>query len=282
MAGWRVAGGPADDVPGWAGLEGGETMQQEWLTLSEAAERLGISVQTARRWARDGKLRAEQHQGARGAEYRVPADALPAAAPHAAAPSSPALGVPNAASEDAVPPALAPSAPTAVSEDAVPTAPAPALSTAEPPDAVPTVPASSAPSAAPVDALPAVLPPPLPSAEAVELAAGLGSLRPEVRSSTREQAARENVLRAELEKTRTELSAALEALRQTRETVADLHRQLEDRDKLLEGKTRALVAARRQVAARESGRLNVLRENLQEGQRPWWRRLKGKEGKEKE
>jgi hypothetical protein len=122
-----------------------------------------------------------------------------------------------------------------------------------------------------------LVPPPLPSAEAVELAAGLQSLRAEVRAATREQAAREGVLRTELENTRTELAAALEALRQTRETVADLHRQLEDRDRQLESKTRALVAARRQVAVRESGRLNVLRENLQEGQRPWWRRLKGKE-----
>jgi excisionase family DNA binding protein len=173
---------------------------QEWLTLSEAAERLGISVQTARRWARDGKLPAEQQPGARGTEFRVRADALP------------------------------------------------------------TLPAA-----------------PLPSADAVELAASLASLRTELRAATSEQAAREATLRTELEKTRTELGAALEALRQTRETVADLHRQLEDRDKQLEAKTRALVSARRQVAARESGRLSVLRENLQEGQRPWWRRLKGKE-----
>ncbi|HZS00587.1 MAG TPA: hypothetical protein VFE37_17860 [Chloroflexota bacterium] len=35
-------------------------------------------------------------------------------------------------------------------------------------------------------------------------------------------------------------------------------------------------AATREQAARESGRLTVLRESLQEGQRPWWRRLKGK------
>jgi excisionase family DNA binding protein len=175
-------------------------MQREWLTLGEAAERLGISVATARRWVRDGKLPAEQRKGSRGVEYRVRADALP---------------------------------------------PAPA--------------------------------PPLPSAEAVELAASLEALRREVRAATSEQAARESALRAELEKTRTELAAALEALRQTRETVADQHRQLEDRDRQLEAKTRALVAARRQVAVRESGRLNVLRENLQEGQRPWWRRLKGKE-----
>jgi excisionase family DNA binding protein len=174
-------------------------MQQEWLTLSEAAERLGITVQTARRWARDGKLPAEQQPGGRGTEYRVRADALP------------------------------------------------------------------------------TMPAPLPSADAVELAASLAALRAEVRAVTTEQAARESALRAELDKIRTELGAALEALRQTRETVADLHRQLEDRDKQLDAKSRALVAARRQVAVRESGRLNVLRENLQEGQRPWWRRLKGRE-----
>ena len=29
-------------------------MEDEWLTLAEAAERLGIPVQTVRRWARDG------------------------------------------------------------------------------------------------------------------------------------------------------------------------------------------------------------------------------------
>src|SRR5438094_939316 len=52
-------------------------MQQEWLSLSEAAERLGVSIHTARRWARDGKLRAEQHKGAHGTEYRVRADELP-------------------------------------------------------------------------------------------------------------------------------------------------------------------------------------------------------------
>ena len=127
-------------------------MQQEWLTLSEAAERLGISVQTARRWARDGKLPAEQQAGPRGPEYRVRADVLP------------------------------------------------------------TLPAA-----------------PLPSADAVELAASLESLRAEVRAATHDQAAREAALRVELDKTRTELAAALEALRQTREAVADLHRQLEDR-----------------------------------------------------
>jgi excisionase family DNA binding protein len=175
-------------------------VEQEWLSLSEAAERLGVSVHTMRRWARDGKLRAEQHKGAHGTEYRVRSDELP-----------------------------------------------------------------TEPSA------------PLPSADAVELAATIESLRAEVRAVTRDQHAREATLRAELEKTGTELGAALEALRQTRETVADLHRQLEDRDKQLEGKTRALVAARRQAAVRESGRLNALRENLQEGQRPWWKRLKGKE-----
>jgi excisionase family DNA binding protein len=172
-------------------------MQHDWLTLSDAAERLGISVQTARRWVRDGKLRAEQHKGTHGTEYRVRADQMPGAAPAAA--------------------------------------------------------------------------------ENSELAATLEALRAELRAATHEQAAREAALRAELEKTRAALSSALEALRQTREENSDLNRQVEERDQELAGKQRALLATHQVVAARESGRLNVLRENMQEGQRPWWRRLKGRE-----
>lgn len=191
-------------------------MQDEWLTLAEAAERLGISVQTARRWARDGKLHAERRGGPVGAEFRVRADELPAR-----------------------------------------------------PE------------------------PPPPAGDVRAMAEALEALREEVRDATQKQALREDGLRAdlirarrelaearaELDQKRGELDAANEALRQARETIADLHRQLEDASRLLERRTRALSQARRTVDERETGRLSVLRESLEESRRPWWRKLKPPEKK---
>jgi excisionase family DNA binding protein len=48
----------------------------DWFTLPEAAERLGISVSTARRWIREGKLSARKEPGPYGLEYRIPADQI--------------------------------------------------------------------------------------------------------------------------------------------------------------------------------------------------------------
>jgi predicted site-specific integrase-resolvase len=53
-------------------------LQPLWLPLGAAAARLGITVQTARRWAGEGRLPAELRQGARGAEYRLRTDAVAA------------------------------------------------------------------------------------------------------------------------------------------------------------------------------------------------------------
>ncbi len=44
----------------------------DWLTLPEAAARLGISVSTARRWIRESKLQATKQPGPYGLEYRIP------------------------------------------------------------------------------------------------------------------------------------------------------------------------------------------------------------------
>lgn len=51
----------------------------QWLTLSEAARRLGLSPRTVRRWIHDGKLRAELRPGPYGQQYLVPIDAMDAA-----------------------------------------------------------------------------------------------------------------------------------------------------------------------------------------------------------
>lgn len=48
-------------------------MPNEWLTLTEAADMLGISSWTARRWVRDGRLHAEVRAGPYGPQYYVPA-----------------------------------------------------------------------------------------------------------------------------------------------------------------------------------------------------------------
>lgn len=48
-------------------------MPDTWLTLTEAADLLGISSWTARRWAREGRLQAEVRSGPYGPQYYVPA-----------------------------------------------------------------------------------------------------------------------------------------------------------------------------------------------------------------
>jgi excisionase family DNA binding protein len=53
-------------------------MAREWLTLTQAAEQLGISTRTLRRWIHDGKLRAELRPGPYGQQYLVPTGELSA------------------------------------------------------------------------------------------------------------------------------------------------------------------------------------------------------------
>jgi excisionase family DNA binding protein len=47
-----------------------------WLTLKDAATRLGISPRTARRWVKEGRLQAELRPGPYGETYYVAAVAL--------------------------------------------------------------------------------------------------------------------------------------------------------------------------------------------------------------
>lgn len=46
-------------------------MPDEWLTLAETSERLGIAPGTVRRWIREGKLYAELRRGEHGSRYYV-------------------------------------------------------------------------------------------------------------------------------------------------------------------------------------------------------------------
>jgi excisionase family DNA binding protein len=48
------------------------------MTLPQAAEHLGVSTRTIRRWIHDGKLSAELRPGPYGKQYLVPVNALPA------------------------------------------------------------------------------------------------------------------------------------------------------------------------------------------------------------
>lgn len=48
----------------------------DWIPLKEAASRLGVSLTTARRWVKDGKLAAELRPGAYGDQYMVPLRAV--------------------------------------------------------------------------------------------------------------------------------------------------------------------------------------------------------------
>ena len=54
-------------------------MHGESLTVAEAAEQLGVSEKTIRRWVKVGRLSASLEHGPYGAQYRIPADALQAA-----------------------------------------------------------------------------------------------------------------------------------------------------------------------------------------------------------
>jgi excisionase family DNA binding protein len=361
-------------------------MHEDWLTLTQAAERLGVTTQTARRWVRDGKLPAERTGGPHGMEYRVRAADLPLGATDVASlkddgepaesgaaplardaairerqgePDEPVDGEPAGASRSqgvAAPSAMsvdeyraagsrplgnpgwegrlasahganqnrpAPEPPDSAAVDQPATAsdawrseipavsdrtgaaqPEGAARAAQPaaPDLPLTEPADA--DAAPVGSVGEASPtadngtpaegastpirlsvrlddPTLvdPLVHGGDLARALEALRAEVRQATREQAAREWALRHELGQMRGELAAAHEALRQARETIADLQRQLDDRDQALERRTRALQQAQRRAEERESGRLSVLRESLEEGSRPWWRRLKGEDKK---
>lgn len=50
------------------------------MTIAQAAERLGVSTKTVRRWIKAGRLPAELVDGPYGPEYRVPATAVQTAA----------------------------------------------------------------------------------------------------------------------------------------------------------------------------------------------------------
>lgn len=47
--------------------------ETDWLTLPDAAQQLGISPRTIRRWIKEGKVRAELRPGPYGQQYYVPA-----------------------------------------------------------------------------------------------------------------------------------------------------------------------------------------------------------------
>lgn len=45
--------------------------QQSWLTLAEAATQYPLSLQTLRRWAKDGRVNAELREGPSGQMYYI-------------------------------------------------------------------------------------------------------------------------------------------------------------------------------------------------------------------
>ena len=55
------------------GREGGPVEGSDWLTMPDAAQQLGISPRTIRRWIKEGKVRAELRPGPYGQQYYVPA-----------------------------------------------------------------------------------------------------------------------------------------------------------------------------------------------------------------
>lgn len=73
-------------------------------TLREAAERLGVSVRSMRRYVQSGQLEATQSVGRHGLEYRIPASALEAYAGTMAKVSTVAGGKarPRSVTEDTV------------------------------------------------------------------------------------------------------------------------------------------------------------------------------------
>ena len=46
-------------------------LADQWVTIPEAAQRLGLSIVTVRRRIKQGSLEAELQPGVRGPEYRV-------------------------------------------------------------------------------------------------------------------------------------------------------------------------------------------------------------------
>jgi MerR family copper efflux transcriptional regulator len=72
----RVRPGRPDRAPD---MSGGVPVQEEALTVAEAAVRLGVNDKTVRRWVKAGRLSATLTDGPYGKQYRIPADALGAA-----------------------------------------------------------------------------------------------------------------------------------------------------------------------------------------------------------
>src|SRR6188768_3634383 len=58
---------------------GGVPVQEEALTVAEAAVRLGVNDKTVRRWVKAGRLSSTLTDGPYGKQYRISADALGAA-----------------------------------------------------------------------------------------------------------------------------------------------------------------------------------------------------------
>jgi len=73
--------------------------QGEWLTLAEAAERLGISIYTVRRQAKRGELKARQVATRHGLAWQVSLGNLPGVAPTVSS-------TPNQAAESHIVPEL--------------------------------------------------------------------------------------------------------------------------------------------------------------------------------
>lgn len=66
----------ADSQAGMDSEAAGIDSQGLWFTLPDAAKQLGVSPRTARRWVKEGRLRAELRPGPYGQTYFVSADAL--------------------------------------------------------------------------------------------------------------------------------------------------------------------------------------------------------------
>lgn len=68
----------------------------EYLSITQAAERLSVNPKTLRRWINAGKIAATKEIGPRGEEWRIHAQSLPQSGdsiqkPHRAAPAPPPL-----------------------------------------------------------------------------------------------------------------------------------------------------------------------------------------------
>lgn len=51
----------------------------EWLSILEASQRLGVSPKTVRRWIQGGRLPARKEKGPYGEQYLIPAEAIQSA-----------------------------------------------------------------------------------------------------------------------------------------------------------------------------------------------------------